>query len=105
MLFIGPCSDERTDGHEGYVAGRYRNGTYSDIWTDVARCAERTFTAYAPACECGWRGPIQEATDVGYAACQRVWLRAHVDLLEAGSPILGKIDRPIRVADVLPRIP
>lgn len=81
---------------------RYRNGTYSDSWTDVARCAELTFTAYVPACKCGWRGPAQKATDVGYAACQRVLLRDHLKLLDVRRPILGKIDRAIRVADFLP---
>jgi hypothetical protein len=35
-------------GHVGYVAGRYRDGAYSDLWTDVRRCAWRTFTDYAP---------------------------------------------------------
>jgi hypothetical protein len=42
--------------HRGYVAGRYRDGALSDIWTDVARCAERTFTAYLARCGCGWLG-------------------------------------------------
>jgi hypothetical protein len=102
MLFTGPRDDEPTDGHEGYVAGRYRNGTYSDSWTDVVRCAEQTFTAYAPACKCGWRGPAQPASEVGYAACQHALLRDHLKLLDVGRPILGKIDRPVRVADFLP---
>jgi hypothetical protein len=64
--------------HVGYVAGRYRNSAYSDIWTDVRRCAERTFTAYAPACSCGWQGRAQPATDVGHLACRRIWAREHL---------------------------
>jgi hypothetical protein len=48
MFFIGSGADEMTDEHERYVAGRYRNGSRSDIWTDVTRCAEYTFIAYLP---------------------------------------------------------
>jgi hypothetical protein len=102
MLFIGPGDDERTDDHEGYVAGRYRNGAFSDIWTDVAKCAERTFTAYAPACECGWRGALQKASDDGYSACQRIWLRDHFESLDLVRPILAKLNRPLQMpADFL----
>ena len=64
-------------GHTGYVAGRYRDGAYSDLWTDVRRCAFRTFTAYAPACSCGWRGSAQPVTDIAYIACRRAWARDH----------------------------
>jgi hypothetical protein len=65
-------------GHAGYVAGRYRDGAYSDVWTDVARCAERTFVGYAPACSCGWRGPGQPATAAGRLTCWRLWAGDHV---------------------------
>lgn len=54
--------------HAGYVAGRYRDGSWSDHWTDVERCAEATFTAYRPACRCGWSGPAVAADAVGHAA-------------------------------------
>lgn len=65
--------------HVGYVAGRYRDGSYSDAWTDVRRCADRTFTAYAPACTCGWRGPTRPVTDIAHMACRRAWASRHID--------------------------
>ena len=65
MLYIGEPDIPGSDNHEGFVAGRYRNGAYSDIWTNVRRCAERTFLAYAPACECGWRGQITRRPPTG----------------------------------------
>ena len=67
------------DGHAGFVAGRYRDGAYSDAWTDVRRCADRTFTAYAPACSCGWRGTAQPASQVGLVQCRRSWLHEHAE--------------------------
>jgi hypothetical protein len=72
--------DRTTDidnGHIGYVAGRYRAGVWSDQWTEVSRCAERTFTAYAPACTCGWRGAAHPPTAHGQLACQRGWTFEH----------------------------
>lgn len=77
MFFIGAGADEVTDDHEGYVAGRYRDGVRSDIWTDVSRCTSGTFTGYLPACECGWQGADRSATPAGYEACQRAWLDEH----------------------------
>jgi hypothetical protein len=77
MFFIGAGADEVTDDHEGYVAGRCRDGTRSDIWTDVSRCPRGAFTGYLPACECGWSGADRTATPAGYAACQRAWLDEH----------------------------
>jgi hypothetical protein len=71
------------DGHAGYVAGRYRNGVYSDVWTDVRRCAERTFTAYAAGCSCGWRGAPTAPTEVGYHLACRAWLQEHAERLTA----------------------
>ncbi|WP_297649654.1 hypothetical protein [Pseudonocardia sp.] len=76
MPFISQAADDRA-GHTGFVAGRYRDGAYSDIWTDVRRCAFRTFTGYAPACSCGWRGPAQPVTEIAYIACSRAWTRDH----------------------------
>jgi hypothetical protein len=77
MLFTGSTADELTGKHEGYIAGRYRNGALSDIWTDVDRCAEGTFTAYVAACECGWHGPARQADDAGATACRRDWVHGH----------------------------
>jgi hypothetical protein len=77
MLYIGPGSDEVTDEHEGFVAGRYRIGAVSDIWTDVTDCAEGTFTAYVARCECGWSGSSHRVCPAGYRAAQRGWIDAH----------------------------
>lgn len=66
-----------TDDHEGYVAGRYRDGSVSDIWTNAARCAHGTFIAYRPACECGWAGAWQACTEVAYRQCQQDWATEH----------------------------
>jgi hypothetical protein len=77
MLFIGSGSGEATDEHDGYVSGRYRDGALSDIWTDVTRCAERTFTAYVPACERGWRGSAKPADATGFHSAQHEWLERH----------------------------
>jgi hypothetical protein len=78
MLFTGRLLDSGTDQHRGYVAGRYRNGVLSDEWTDVARCAEATFTAFVPMCTCGWRGQAHEPSDSGAERCRREWADEHV---------------------------
>jgi hypothetical protein len=91
MLFIGPVADEATDEHDGYVAGRYRNGALSDIWTDVTRCAARTFTAYVAACECGWTGTPKPA--VGFHSAQYEWFQRHfqdVVAVAGGSTVLPR---------------
>lgn len=93
MPFPATTPQPVLDGHVGYVAGRYRNGAYSDIWTDVRRCAERTFTAYAPACSCGWRGRPQPATDVGHLTCRRIWSRKH--LAHAVAELAGDTGAPL----------
>ncbi len=64
--------------HLGFVAGRYRNGAFSDRWTDVLRCADLTFTAYAPSCSCGWRGPLFPATDAGHLDSRRALVHEHL---------------------------
>jgi hypothetical protein len=87
MPFQAATPHTLPDGHVGYVAGRYRNSAYSDIWTDVRRCADRTFTAYAPACSCGWQGRAQPATDVGHLACRRIWTREHLAHVPGDSPV------------------
>jgi hypothetical protein len=96
MLFVGPGDGEKTDAHEGYVTGRYRDGAFTDIWTDVLKCADWTFTAYAPACECGWRGDTEPATAEGYLACRRGWVRNHFQRLDAVQPILRALGRPLQ---------
>lgn len=67
--------------HDGYVAGRYRDGALSDTWTDIARCAPGTFVGYAPACTCGWIGDIQPNTIEGFRACQRALRHEHLSRL------------------------
>ncbi|MFC4950162.1 hypothetical protein [Pseudonocardia sp. GCM10023141] len=74
MLFTVALGPTAPDGHAGFVAGRYRDGAFSDAWTDVRRCAERTFTAYHPGCTCGWTGAAHPASDIGWHHCRRAWL-------------------------------
>ena len=77
MLFIGG-SDEGIGDHTGFVSGRYRDGALSDSRTDVSRCSPGTFTAFQPACRCGWRGRSHEPDDVGVRRCRREWTREHL---------------------------
>jgi len=96
MLSIGSVA-VTTDVHVGYVAGRYRSGVWSDQWTDVSRCAERTFTDYAPGCVCGWRGRAHAATPDGHLACQRAWAFEHrtspkTPATHRGAQTLGGLD-------------
>jgi hypothetical protein len=74
-------------GHIGYVAGRYRGGVLSDSWTDVTRCAERTFVSYLPACECGWIGTDHPATPDGHRRSRHEWADRH--LPTAAPPMLA----------------
>jgi hypothetical protein len=76
MLYTGAGSDETTDEHEGYVAGRRTDGTATGIWTDVTRCGV-DLTGYVPACECGWAGEPHPADRAGFAAAERAWLDGH----------------------------
>lgn len=78
MGSIGTGADDRADTHRGYVAGRYRDGVLSDTWTDVTRCAERTFIAYLARCGCGWLGDDHPANPEGYRACQRDLISNHL---------------------------
>ncbi|GEL21545.1 hypothetical protein PSU4_04990 [Pseudonocardia sulfidoxydans NBRC 16205] len=86
MLFTGTMPG--VEGHVGYLAGRYRNGALSDVWTDASRCAERTFTAWAAGCSCGWYGSLQPLTTVGQYGARRQWANEHlpVVLAEATAP-------------------
>jgi hypothetical protein len=63
--------------HEAFVAGVYRDGEFSDIWTDVTRCAWGTFVAYVPACTCGWVGSRCPVSPEGFVASQRAYAREH----------------------------
>ncbi|GAY08277.1 hypothetical protein [Pseudonocardia sp. N23] len=76
MLFTGTVPG--VEGHVGYLAGRYRNGALSDVWTDVSRCAERTFTAWVAGCSCGWYGTGRPLTTVGQFAARRQWATEHL---------------------------
>jgi len=78
MLFALSQLSAPVAGHAGFVAGRYRDGAASDQWTDVSRCSPRTFTAYAGACTCGWRGAWRGADAVGLVTARRAWLTEHV---------------------------
>jgi hypothetical protein len=98
MFYTGAGADEMTDDHEGYVAGRYRDGTRSDIWTDVTRCADATFLAYLPACECGWLGADRDYTESGFRACKRAWLDEHF-IPDIAPNIRTQSATPRRVSD------
>jgi len=82
-------------GHVGYLAGRYRDGAYSDAWTDAERCAPGTFVAYAPACSCGWRGDAQPVSTVGRMTCHRAWVQGHLGAPAAGPRRSGSAPAPI----------
>ncbi len=70
--------------HQGYVAGRYRDGLLSDGWTDVERCARGTFVAYVPRCSCGLVGTDRPATQFGAAAARRAWFLGHAQAAPTG---------------------
>lgn len=76
MLF-GAVAGNIDARHNCYVAGRYRDGSRSDSWTDVTRCAYATFVRYIAACECGWLGKAHPATPAGYKTCTRELVREH----------------------------
>jgi hypothetical protein len=74
------------DEHGGYVAGRYRDGSLSDGWTDVARCAPGTFVRYVGRCACGWIGRPRPATASGAMSARREWFLGHVTTLPLEVP-------------------
>jgi hypothetical protein len=94
-------ADDMTDTHHGYVAGRYRDGALSDTWTDVRRCAERTFITYVARCRCGWRGKDYPASPDGYHACQRELIRAHL----VSIPTHNELGATVQSPEHLPSIP
>lgn len=85
MGSIGIGADDMADFHCGYVAGRYRDGALSDTWTDVTRCAERTFLAYVARCGCGWLGDPQPANPDGYYTCQHELISTHLSSCAGGT--------------------
>lgn len=92
MLYIGEPEIPSSDDHEGFVAGRYPDGAYSGIWTDVRRCGDPTILAYAPACECGWRGTDHPATPAGYATARQAWFDDHFGLVAGTGTSLRQAD-------------
>lgn len=78
----------RTNGdeHGGYVAGRYRDGSLSDGWTDVERCAPGTFVRYVGRCACGWTGRPRPATAPGAMSARQEWFLGHVMALPLDVP-------------------
>ncbi len=100
VIVTGRVGVPLIDGHYGYVAGRYRDGLFSDAWTDVSRCASGTFTAYAPACTCGWYGDIHPSTASGLHASREALIATHLDALLALPPKLATIfTLPTRIED------
>lgn len=93
VIVTGRAGAPRIDGHYGYVAGRYRDGFFSDVWTDVSRCASGTFTAYAPACTCGWLGDIHPSTASGFHSSREALTATHLDAL-ARLPKLATVFTP-----------
>ena len=84
-LGLAPDVGTAPAGHAGFLVGRYRNGAFSDAWTDVSRCAEGTFVGYAAACSCGWRGPLQPASARGRLLSSRDWRGLHLAQVEASA--------------------
>ena len=80
---IGGGSSE----HTCFIPGRYRNGLLSDRWTDVLRCAERTFVSYLPVCACGWAGTDYPATEDGYREGWRASADEHLAARSAAAKL------------------
>jgi hypothetical protein len=101
MLFTGAGSDTPANAHRGFVVGRYRDWSWSDIWTEVSRCAPGTFTAVAGACACGWRGPTHTPSCRGLRESQWDWVFLHVAQLPPSAPADGEtelgagVDHPV----------
>lgn len=91
LLYAGDGADESTDEHEGFVAGRFPDGTLTTIWTDVRPHPGSPYAGLVPRCECGWRGPEFTVTPEGYAACERLWRERHLaSFLRAREPNFGR---------------
>jgi hypothetical protein len=60
--------------HEGYAARRLPDGTLTGTWT----AATAEFTAYVPACGCGWSGDREHPpTEDGEQAALAQWEAEH----------------------------
>jgi hypothetical protein len=60
--------------HEGYAARRLPDGTLTGTWTH----ATRAFTAFVPACGCGWHADSEHPpTDDGEQTALDDWHGAH----------------------------
>jgi hypothetical protein len=60
--------------HEGYAARRLPDGTLTGTWT----AATDAFTAYVPACGCGWHGNREHPpTEAGEEAAIDQWRTEH----------------------------
>jgi len=78
------------DPHQGYVAGRYRDGSLSDDWTEARRCADRTFVRYVARCTCGWIGLDDAPDERGAERCERDWRADHQPLASAVATALNQ---------------
>ena len=66
--------------HEGYGARRLPDGTLTGTWS----YASRAFTAFVPACGCGWSGDREHPpTDEGGEAAISQWRVEHAEPLLA----------------------
>lgn len=99
VIVTGRVGAPLIDGHYGYVAGRYRDGLFSDVWTDVSRCASGTFTAYAPACTCGWHGDTYPSTASGLHTSREALIATHLDVLARLPKLATLFTPPTRVGN------
>lgn len=95
LLYDGSDSDEFTDEHEGWVAGRFPDGSLSDIWTDARGFPARTFSAYLPRCECGWVGPASPVSPAGHRLAVLRWRMCHLAKVIAGRPARRALPEPV----------
>src|ERR1700742_657670 len=97
LLYRGSDADEFTDEHEGWVAGRFPDGSLSDIWTDVRSGSTQPFTAYLPRCECGWVGTAVPAAPGGYNCAEWQWRSRHLPEFVAARPARSPLPQPTYV--------
>jgi len=85
VLFTEYRDVAATAVHQEFAAGRYRDWSWSDVWTDVSRCASDTFTTIAAACTRGWRGPSHRPRDSALDTCRWEWVFLHAVTLSPAS--------------------
>jgi hypothetical protein len=93
VRFTDPHDELGVAAHRGFAAGRYRDWSWSDVWTDVSRCASGTITAVAAGCTCGWRGPAHQPRRDSLDDCRWDWVFVHVVQLPSGAE--GSRDEPM----------